>query len=78
MNLAIFLELGKDCDTMDHSIPMKKLNSYGIVDTAGDWFESYLKSRTQFYTLNGNKSKPKKVTYGIPVGSCLFPLLFII
>ena len=60
MNLALFLELGKDCDTMDHSIPMKKLNSYGIVDTAGDWFESYLKSRTQFFTLNGNKSNRKK------------------
>ena len=45
---------------------------------AGDWFESYLKNRTQFCTLNGNKSKPKKVTCGMPQDSCLGPLLFII
>ena len=78
MNLTIFLDLRKAFDTVDHTILIKKLNSDGTEDRAGDWFESYLTNRTQFCTLNGNKSKPKKVTCGIPQGSCVGPLLFII
>ena len=45
MNLAIFLDLRKAFDTVDHNILIKKLNSYGISDRAGDWFESYLKKQ---------------------------------
>ena len=78
MNLTIFLDLRKAFDTVDHTILIKKLNSDGTEDRAGDWFESYLKNKTQFCTLNGNKSKPKKVTCGIPQDSCVGPLLFII
>ena len=78
MNLTIFLDLRKAFDAVDYSIFIKKLYSYGIADRAGDWLESYLKNRTQIYTLNGNKSQPKKVTNGISHGSCLGPLLFII
>ena len=78
MNLAIFLDLRKAFNTVDHNILIKKLNSYGIVDRTGDWFESYLSNRTQFCALNGNKSKQRKVTCVIPRGSCLGPLLFTI
>ena len=45
MNLAMFLDLRKAFDSVDHSICIKKLNSYGIVDRTGDWFESYLTNR---------------------------------
>ena len=55
MNLAIFLDLRKALDTVYHNIFIKKLNSYGIVDRTGGWFECYLSNRTQFCTLNGNK-----------------------
>ena len=78
VNLAIFLDLKKAFDTVDHSILAKKLRSYGIGDKAGEWFESYLENREQFCSLNSQNSKTKKVTCGIPQGSCLGPLLFII
>jgi len=55
MNLAIFLDLRKAFNTVDHNMIIKKLNSYGIVDRTGDWLESYLSNRIQFCTVNGTK-----------------------
>ena len=78
VNLTVFLDLKKAFDTVDHSVLMKKLRAYGVRDKSGDWFESYLTNRKQFCSLNGLHSKAKKVTCGIPQGSCLGPLLFII
>ena len=78
VNLTIFLDLKKAFDTVDHGILLKKLSAYGIRGKAGSWFESYLSNRKQFCSLNGQQSKAKDVTCGIPQGSCLGPLLFII
>ena len=57
---------------------MEKLRRYGMRDTAGNWFQSYLDQRTQFCAANGQKSMAREVTCGIPQGSCFRPLLFII
>ena len=54
------------------------MRAYGIRGNADDWFESYLNSRKQFCSLNGQHSKARNLTCGIPQGSCLGPLLFII
>ena len=78
INLTLFLDLKKAFDTVDHSVLMKKLRACGIRGPAGDWFESYLKERRQYCAANGHRSNIKNITCGIPRGSCLGPLLFII
>ena len=77
-NLALFLDLKKVFDTVDRSVHMKKLRAYGIRGSAGDWFESYLKERKRYCAANGHRSNIKNITCGIPQGSCLGPLFFII
>ena len=78
VNGVIFLDLKKAFDTVDHGILLDKIQSYGIKGSAHSWLTSYLLNRTQYCYVNGNQSGPLMMKTGIPQGSGLGPLLFLI
>ena len=76
--LGVFLDFSKAFDTVDHKILMDKLKIYGITGVNHDWFSNYLSNRKQFVTYNNYKSETKTITCGVPQGSILGPLLFLL
>ena len=77
-SLAVYLDLSKAFDTINHGILLRKLEYYGIRGRALEWFKSYLDQRRQYVNFGGVCSKLQSVEYGVPQGSVLGPLLFII
>ena len=76
--LSIFLDLSKAFDTLDHSILLDKLKFYGISKTPLKWFQSYLRSRQQFVEFDGTCSGNTFINTGVPQGSIIGPILFLI
>ena len=77
-SIGIFLDLSKAFDTLNHSILINKLSLYGIRGVANQWISNYLSNRKQFVVFNGKSSPPSNITCGVPQGSILGPLLFLL
>ena len=76
--IGIFIDLSKAFDTIDHQKLLYKLENYGIRGVAGDLVKSYLLNRQQYTETVGEKSKCLKVLFGVPQGSVLGLLLFLL
>ena len=76
--VGVFLDLSKAFDTIYHTIVVNKLQRYGVRGSACNWFESYLQNRKQYVIFNKTESEYKEISCGVPQGSMLGPLLFIL
>ena len=75
---GIFIDLKKAFDTVIHSILLAKLENYGIRGLINIWFKSYLTDRRQSIEIDNHISREEKTLCGVPQGSVLGPLLFLL
>ena len=75
---ALFLDLRKAFDTVNHTIMLAKIKALNPDEQLLNWFTSYLENRTQVVDFHGKHSKPAIIKTGVPQGSILGPLLFLL
>ena len=78
MTGTVFIDLSKAFDSVNHDIILDKLAKSNMSTSVINWFKSYLYERSQSVTIGGNISKSMPLNTGVPQGSILGPLLFII
>ena len=76
--LSVYLDLSKAFDTINHDILLRKLQYYGVRGTTLAWFRSYLDQRRQYVSYLGIQSNTMVMSFGVPQGSVVGPLLFIL
>src|SRR6218665_1026317 len=77
-SLGVFFDISKGFDTVNHGLLINKLENIGIIGVVKNWFIDYLHNRGQYVCFKGVVSQPTLITCGVPQGSILGPLLFLL